>query len=465
MPDIGFPLSLHAPPGNRVAMAIADELGGDLRGLQDPPRSGTRLVVLFLDGTETHLQEPLLRGLLSHRRHDPPQVVCVRSRGDSALSLLRAGASDVLGGDEQQQLAELRETCAHWRRVAHAVDVARTEMLGSSAVWREAVRNLVEAALFCRHPVLITGENGTGKELAARLLHRLDPSPDKRELVVLDCATISPELSGSEFFGHERGAFTSAFETRDGVFAQADGGTLFLDEVGELPVRLQAELLRATQEKSFRRVGGSRWFKVDFRLVAATNRDLSRERNSGGFREDFFHRIAAWRCHLPPLRERRDDILPMARHFFALERPGSDPDLSNEVADFLLHRDYPGNTRELVQLVRRMAVRWKGHGPIQVGCIPAEERAGIRVFASGFPVQHEPPPPTHAAAFLEKAIERMIDDGIGLGDIKEHASEVAYRIALEKEEGNIQRAARSLQVSDRSVQLFVKSSKQGGGDP
>lgn len=465
MPDIGFPLSLHAPPGNKVAMAIADELGGDHRDLQDPPRSGARLVVLFLDGTDTHHQESLLRGVLSHRRHDPPHIVCVRSGGESSLSLLRAGASDVLGGDERQQLAELRETCAHWRRVDQAMELARAEMLGSSAIWKEALRNLVEAALFCRHPVLITGENGTGKELAARLLHRLDPSPDKRELVVLDCATISPELSGSEFFGHERGAFTSAFETRDGAFAQADGGTLFLDEVGELPVRLQAELLRATQEKSFRRVGGSRWFKVDFRLVAATNRDLSHERNSGGFREDFFHRIAAWRCHLPPLRDRREDILPMARHFFAQERPGSTVGLSNEVADFLLHRAYPGNTRELVQLVRRMAVRWKGHGPVQAGCIPAEERADIRVFASGFSVQPEPSPADPPTGLLELAIERLISDGVGLGDIKEHASEVAYRIALEKEEGNIQRAARSLQVSDRSVQLFVKSSKHGGSEP
>src|SRR5262249_51814424 len=147
-------------------------------------------------------------------------------------------------------------------------------LIGDSPAWRRLVRRIVEVARFTDAAVLITGETGTGKELVARLVHALDPRTTKRKLVLLDCTTIVPPLSGGAFFGHERGASTGATPTRDGAFALADGGTLFLDEVGELPLALQAELLRVVQEGTYKRVGSNEWRETQFRLVCATNREL-----------------------------------------------------------------------------------------------------------------------------------------------------------------------------------------------
>src|SRR5262249_683962 len=149
------------------------------------------------------------------------------------------------------------------------------------------------------------GESGTGKELIARLIHDLDSRPGKPPLVVVDCTTIVPGLSGSEFFGHERGAFTGAINTRDGAFALANGGTLFLDEIGELPQPMQAELLRVIQERKYKRVGSNAWQHTDFRLVSATNMDLESGVAKGAFRGDLYYRIAGWVCRTPPLRERK----------------------------------------------------------------------------------------------------------------------------------------------------------------
>jgi transcriptional regulator with GAF, ATPase, and Fis domain len=227
---------------------------------------------------------------------------------------------------------------------------------------------------------LITGESGTGKELIARLIHTLDPRQNKRDLVVLDGASVVPELSGSEFFGHERGAFTGAVATREGAFALADGGTLFLDEAGELPMTLQAELLRVMQEGSYKRVGSNNWQRTDFRLVSATNRDLLAEEMRGCFRRDFYYRIAGWVCHLSPLRERPEDILPLARRFMEKLRPGESYEFDDAAREYLLTRKYPGNVRDLRQLVTRIFYRHVGPGPITVGDIAPRRAtpAGLR---------------------------------------------------------------------------------------
>lgn len=464
MTDPVFVVSIHAIPGSNEAHELANLLGAEIREIGAKADPQDHLIVLCLDGIELNDQPRVVRDLCEQFGKEQRKVICVRSASGSAWPLLGAGANDVVSGPKNERIEGIRDCIAHWRAVKLAMDNARSRLVGSSRIWLAAIQNVVEAALFCRHPVLITGANGTGKELAAHLIHQLDPRASKGELVLLDCSTISPELSGSEFFGHERGAFTSAIATRDGAFAQANRGTLFLDEVGELPVRLQAELLRAIQEKSFKRVGGSIWTHVDFRLVAATNRDLSRERSDGGFREDFYHRIASWKCHLPSLGERRDDIVPLALHFLSKEKPGTEPRLSTDVVDFLLGRDYPGNTRELAQLIRRMAVRWNGKSPMGAGCIPFEERPDLRSFAVPFFMTTSSARTADEAAAtpLEDAVSRLLSEGIGLGEIKEKASDIAYRIALEREEWNIQKAAKSLQVSDRSVQLYVKSTKEGG---
>ena len=251
----------------------------------------------------------------------------------------------------------------------------RDELVGECPAWRSVVRQVVEMARFTDAPVLFSGESGTGKELVARAVHELDPRSDKGALVVLDCTTIVPSLSGSEFFGHERGAFTGADSPRDGAFALADGGTLFLDEVGELPLTLQAELLRVVQEGTYKRVGSNQWRETRFRLVCATNRDLLAEAAAERFRRDFYFRIAGWLIALPPLRERRGDILPLTRHFLRRLQPDPEPpELDAPVRDFLLGREYPGNVRDLRHLVTRMRHRHVGPGPITLGDIPDDER-------------------------------------------------------------------------------------------
>jgi transcriptional regulator with GAF, ATPase, and Fis domain len=322
--------------------------------------------------------------------------------------------------------------------------LVKQNLIGESRGWRRVMRQVVELARFSSGSLLITGESGTGKELVARLVHTLDSRPAKGKLVVLDCTTVVPELSGSEFFGHERGAFTNAIAARDGAFALAHQGSLFLDEVGELPLSLQAELLRVVQERAYKRLGSNTWHEADFRLVCATNRDLQAEEAKGNFRLDFFHRIASSRCHLPSLRERRDDLLPLARHFLreAFEN-AADLDFAPDVQELLLTRDYPGNIRELRQLVLRIARRHTGPGPITVGAVPNEDRSATFELLSR-DWRDEP---------FQNAIRRALAGGAGLQDIKEQTVEAVIEIVLRDAAGSIKRAAIKLGVTDRALQM------------
>lgn len=176
----------------------------------------------------------------------------------------------------------------------------RRAAIGASPAWRRLLRGVVEVAHFTQAPVLLVGESGTGKELVGRLVHDLNESAERGALAVVDCTTIVPELAGSELFGHERGAFTGAHAGRDGAFATAQGGTLFLDEVGDLPLSLQAQLLRVAQEGTYKRVGSDTWRHSRFRLVSATHRDLPARIEAGQFRQDLYFRIAGWVFRVPP---------------------------------------------------------------------------------------------------------------------------------------------------------------------
>ena len=316
-------------------------------------------------------------------------------------------------------------------------------MVGKSPVWRAILRDIVEIARFSDAPALILGESGTGKELIARLMHTLDTRAQKRDLVVLDCSTIMPELSGSEFFGHERGAFTGAVSQRDGAFALADGGTLFLDEIGELPLSLQAQLLRVVQEHTYKRVGGNTWHRTDFRLVCATNRDLLGQVHRGEFRADLYYRIASFVCKLPSLRERLDDVIPLAEYFLRQMHPhGAPPQWDDAVRTYLLQREYPGNVRDLRQVVSRLLSRYAGGGTITIGSVPPEER---------------PAAEQEKAVWLdldfEGVIRRAVLCSARLKEIGRAAEDIAIRIATDQESGNLQRAARRLGVTDRTLQL------------
>ena len=229
--------------------------------------------------------------------------------------------------DPASSARQVAERLRRWQAIDELVECPHVHelLVGDSPAWRAVLRDAVEVARFTDAAVLITGESGTGKERVAQLIHELDPRPNKRRLVVLDCSTVVPSLSGSEFFGHEKGAFTGAAAAREGAFELAHGGTLFLDEVGELPVPLQAELLRVIQEGTFKRVGSNTWRKSAFRLVCATNRDLAGEQ-AGHVPQRLL--LPDRRLHAAPAepaRARASDILPLFRHFFRQAQPDAEP--------------------------------------------------------------------------------------------------------------------------------------------
>jgi transcriptional regulator with GAF, ATPase, and Fis domain len=400
-------------------------------------------------------------GAASDRGFD--RVLAIQASGrapgaSEAWQLLRAGATDVLAWSREAASAQrVKARLERWRGVDKLLrDFAEEQIvIGGSRAWRSLLRRIVEVARFTTASVLLIGESGTGKEVLAHLVNRLDPAAGKGELVVVDCTTIVPELSGSEFFGHERGAFTGAVAARDGAFALADGGSLFLDEIGELPLGLQAQLLRVVQERTYKRVGGNVWHRTEFRLVSATNRDLLAGIEHGGFRRDLYYRIAGWVFRVPPLRERREDILPLARHFLRALRPGEPIDLDGPAQAYLIGRAYAGNVRELGQLLARISHRHVGPGPITLGDIPEDER----------------PPPEAVAdaghfAYFEDAVRHALGAGAGLREIGQAATGAAVRIALREADGNLRLAAQRLGITDRALQLRRANGRAGanGGD-
>ncbi|ATB37359.1 sigma-54-dependent Fis family transcriptional regulator [Cystobacter fuscus] len=225
-------------------------------------------------------------------------------------------------------------------------------LIGNDASVKQLVE-LIQRVAPSSAAVAILGESGTGKELVARALHECSQRSDKA-FIPVNCAAISKELIESELFGHEKGSFTGATNARKGAFEEADGGTLFLDEIGELPLDLQAKLLRALENGEIKRVGASRPVNVDVRVVAATNRDLLSSVREGRFREDLYYRLCVVPLHLPPLRSRRGDILPLAEHFLRMYSPrGQTVRLSQTAIDRLQQHAWPGNIRELRNVVHR----------------------------------------------------------------------------------------------------------------
>jgi transcriptional regulator with GAF, ATPase, and Fis domain len=423
---------------------------------QDPTASEPGIVCFSEAGDE-------LLELLHEARQSGAAVLALGASGshgvDEAWRLLDAGAADTLGWDgdgspdKKTIVRQILARLERWNTIETlSIEAARrVSFIGAGRAWTALTRRVVEAARFTDAPVLLIGESGTGKELIARLIHlagaRAAASPGAAaDPVTVDCSTIVPELSGSEFFGHEKGAFTGAVASRDGAFAAADGGTLFLDEVGELPMGLQVQLLRVVQEKTYKRVGGNVWQRTDFRLVSATNRDLSDLVARGQFRLDLFHRLAGWVVRLPPLRERREDILPLAAHF--LGECGGDPldseagEFDDSVCAYLVNRDYPGNVRELRQLVHRIAHRHAGPGPITAGDIPPEDRPSDGRLTRAWPDER-----------LDQVITDALTRGFGLKEISCATTEAAIRLAMLSENGNLRRAAKRLGVTDRALQL------------
>lgn len=226
---------------------------------------------------------------------------------------------------------------------------ARHVLVGQSSRTRQVLR-LIEKLGKCRWPALLLGETGTGKEVVARAIHAIDPAGP---FVTVDCSSMVGPLMESELFGHMKGAFTGAAATKIGLIEAANGGTAFFDEIGELPLDLQAKLLRVLQEKEFRPLGSLRTKRSDFRIIAATNRDLAKEVERGTFRRDLFFRLNVINIRLSPLRERREDIPALMNHFLA--RMGGNYSVTGEALEVMLSYDWPGNVRELENCIQHMA--------------------------------------------------------------------------------------------------------------
>jgi len=267
--------------------------------------------------------------------------------------MLRGVTGDV--DDAREELLERLARLASRRGARGAGRASPSpDIIGESPPMRE-VFELVACASRTRATVLVTGETGTGKELVAREIHRGSPR-SRRAFVAINCAAFPDTLLESELFGHVRGAFTGADRDRKGLLEEADGGTLFLDEVSETSGPFQAKLLRALQEREVRPVGGARSRRVDVRVVAATNRDLWSDAQAGTFRQDLYFRLAVFPIHVPPLRERPEDLLALAHHFLAAharaeERPESR--LSRDACHLLQAYTWPGNVRELDNEIQR----------------------------------------------------------------------------------------------------------------
>jgi DNA-binding NtrC family response regulator len=283
---------------------------------------------------------------------------------DTAVKATRLGALDFLEKpvSTDRLLVVLENTLRLMRAEEEAAELrAETgffdELLGESRGMRELGENVGRAAKAAAS-VLITGERGTGKELVARAIHRASPRA-KGPYEKLNCAAVPAELIESELFGHEAGAFTGATKQRRGKFERAHGGTLFLDEVGDMPLGMQAKLLRVLQEREIERVGGSEVLKIDVRVVAATNRDLVAACRDGGFRPDLYDRLNVLPLELPPLRARREDVPLLARRFLvqaakANARPGVT--LTDSAVEALTRHAFPGNVRELKNLIERLVI-------------------------------------------------------------------------------------------------------------
>lgn len=263
------------------------------------------------------------------------------------------------------QIKELKEQLEQERdylRDEIKVNADYGEIIGTSVPLQRTMKQ-IDAVAATPANVLILGESGVGKEMVARAIHDNSDRADK-PLVKINCASIPKDLFESEFFGHVKGAFTGAHRDRVGRLQLAHGGTVFLDEVGEIPLDLQGKLLRALQEREFERVGDERTIKVDVRVVAATNRNLQADIDAGRFREDLYYRLSVFPIQVPPLRERREDIAPLANHF--LERCCADLGrealrLSQRQAQWLMHHDWPGNIRELKNVIERAVILAQGN--------------------------------------------------------------------------------------------------------
>ena len=386
----------------------------------------------------------ILSWLNSHAPDIPVIIITAFATLDNAIQALRLGARDYIKKPFQpEEILMAIKKVLSWERLKEENVWLRQELerrdrfeelIGKSEAMQEVYRKIEKVAL-ADIPVLITGESGTGKELVARAIHRRSKRKNGR-FIPVNCGAIPETLMESELFGHEKGAFTSAGERKKGLLEVSDGGTLFLDEIGNLPLPLQAKMLRFLQDGEFFRVGGTTPLKVNTRIISATNRDLEEEVKKGNFREDLYYRVQGVSIHLPPLRERKEDIPLLVEHFrkkYNREAGNRRKKFSREVMDRFLSYPWPGNVRELENVVR--------------ACLVLSDTETIQV--------EDLPPRLRGETHKKKTSLTLIEE--------REKSEREYLIRILRETGgNISRASRIAGISRRH---FYKKLRDYGIEP
>ncbi len=391
--------------------------------------------------TDMRLPDGSGEQILDHAQKVRPDVpvVIMTAYGDTAQAVasMRAGAADYV--TKPLDLSELeivirreleRSTLvSENRRLREIVEHrGRAEGLVTSSPRMQDVINTTLRAATSDANILILGESGTGKEVLARAVHAASHRAEK-PFVPIHCAALPEGLVQSELFGHEKGAFTGAASRRQGRFELAEGGTVFIDEVGDIPPNVQVQLLRVLQERTFERVGGTEPIRVDVRIVAATNRDLQEAIQQGEFREDLYYRLGVITIELPPLRDRREDIPPLIDHFLKRYAPGRTTEVSREAMDSLMKYHWPGNIRELENVVERAVV-----------------------LARGDLISTKDLPPN-----VQPAEEKTTDvEERTLPQIVSALERTLIRQALLKTHGNQSEAARLLGISERTLRYKLK---------
>lgn len=384
-------------------------------------------------------------GRIFERHPQVPLIITTADRDvETVVTAMRSGAYDYLPKpmNRGKLVTAVRNACERTemlrklRELEHQVgESGYSGIVGKSRPIRRLFREIQSVAP-SDVGVLIQGESGTGKELVARALH--DGSRRRQgPFVAINCAAIASNLLESEFFGHERGAFTGAHSQHKGRLEQADGGTLFLDEIAELEPSLQAKLLRALQERTFRRLGGVAEIQSDFRVIAATHQDLAHLASEGVFRQDLYFRLAVFELLIPPLREREDDAILLASRFIEKHADGPPPGMSSHVLSLIKSYSWPGNVRELQNAVQRALVVCQD-GVIHVHDFPPRLREAAGAAESL-------PPPT-VGSLRPPAITQRLED----------MEKTALVRALDEASGNVAEAARRLGIGRTTVYRKLK---------
>jgi len=380
----------------RLCMTVGQGLGFDCAEAETAEAALESVEAVLPDIIVTDLKLPNLTGveLLRKIKEQLPrtEVAIMTGHGsiESAVEAMRQGAYDYIEKPFRvEKLRQLLQRMAEKVRLVNENQFLRERVntetqldgiTGTSAKIQDVMR-MVSRLKDTRTPVLITGESGTGKELVARAMHYRGPLA-QMPFVAVDCGSLVPTLMESELFGHEKGSFTGALKSKPGLFHAANGGTIFLDEIGELPLEMQAKLLRVLQEKEVRPVGSNEKNPVDVRVIAATNRDLEASYRAGTFRKDLYFRLNVVTVHLPALRERRSDIPQLVHCFLDRYAPGENIQIAPAAMKSFLQYDWPGNVRELENCIAR-AIALGDHRTIDVNDLPPAIGTADQTTGSG----------------------------------------------------------------------------------